>query len=196
MHPENVTAEPNGANVRQASQTNASNVNQQTELIEYYDVDDAPTATDTIYPNPDELLLRSNRHEYDYAAEWSEQNKRATAKFSDLKEVDSGITEPDVVDALVHHNGEFRGKSIDFDGSSDDTANDDLADHNVIDNFMYIYYGSNMALRKNLGGSIIIVGTVLALAAQILTTVFTMLRNRYGHFYILHFKPSTHLAMK
>lgn len=141
-------------------------------------MDDAATATDTIYPNPDELLLRSNRHDYDYAGEWGEQNKRATAKFSQLKEIDSGITEPDVADALVHHNGEFRGKSIDFDGSPD-TANDDLADHNVIDNFMYIYYGSNMTLRKNLGGSIIIVGTVLALAAQILTTVFTMLRNRY-----------------
>lgn len=56
--------------------------------------------------------------------------------------------------------------------------NEDLRDHDIIDNIMYIYYGSNVTLRKSLGGSIIIAGTVFALAAQILAIVFTLLRNR------------------
>lgn len=172
---ENVTAPSNGDNLQPITiQSNGTNANTQPELIEYYDVDDAPVVTDTIYPNPDELLLRSNRHNYDYIADWNNRIKGVTAKFSELKETDSGSTSHE----FIHHITEFRGKSIDFDGTSDDINDADLRDHDLIDNFMYIYYGSNVTVRKNLGGSIIIVGTVFALAAQILTTVFTMLRNR------------------
>lgn len=60
----------------------------------------------------------------------------------------------------------------------DDIHNEDLREHDLIDNIMYIYYGSNVALRKSLGSNIIIVGTVFALAAQILAVIFTLLRNR------------------
>lgn len=74
----------------------------------------------------------------------------------------------------------FKGKSIDFNirHTMEELRNEDLRDHDIIDNIMYIYYGSNVALRKSLGGSIIIVGTVFALAAQILAIIFTLLRNR------------------
>lgn len=76
--------------------------------------------------------------------------------------------------------GTFNGKSIDFNirHTMEELKNEDLRDHDIIDNIMYIYYGSNVALRKSLGGSIIIAGTVFALAAQILAIVFTLLRNR------------------
>ncbi|XP_037031888.1 uncharacterized protein LOC119071204 isoform X2 [Bradysia coprophila] len=56
--------------------------------------------------------------------------------------------------------------------------NDDLKEHDTIDNIMYIYYGSVGTMRKSLGGSIIIVGAVFALAAQILAIVLSLLRNR------------------
>lgn len=61
----------------------------------------------------------------------------------------------------------------------EDAKNDDLKAHDAIDNIMYIYYGSNNARRKSLGGSIIVVGTVFALAAQILAIVLSIIRNRW-----------------
>ncbi|KAJ6645726.1 Cadherin EGF LAG seven-pass G-type receptor 1, partial [Pseudolycoriella hygida] len=56
--------------------------------------------------------------------------------------------------------------------------NEDFKEHDTIDNIMYIYYGSVGSMRKSLGGSIIIVGAVFALAAQILAIVLSLLRNR------------------
>lgn len=44
---------------------------------------------------------------------------------------------------------------------------------------MYIYYGSSGAMRKSFGGSVIIVGAVFSLAAQILAIILSMLRNRF-----------------
>lgn len=83
----------------------------------------------------------------------------------------------------------FKGKSIDFNirHTMEELRNEDLRDHDIIDNIMYIYYGSNVALRKSLGGSIIIVGTVFALAAQILAIIFTLLRNRWVNGFYLFF---------
>lgn len=57
--------------------------------------------------------------------------------------------------------------------------NEDFKEHDTIDNIMYIYYGSVGTMRKSLGSSIIIVGAVFALAAQILAIVLSLLRNRY-----------------
>lgn len=57
--------------------------------------------------------------------------------------------------------------------------NEDFKEHDNIDNIMYIYYGSAGTMRKSLGGSIIIVGAVFSLAAQILAIVLSLLRNRY-----------------
>lgn len=50
----------------------------------------------------------------------------------------------------------FKGKSIDFNirHTMEELRNEDLRDHDIIDNIMYIYYGSNVALRKSLGGNI------------------------------------------
>lgn len=59
--------------------------------------------------------------------------------------------------------------------------NEDFKEHDTIDNIMYIYYGSVGTMRKSLGSSIIIVGAVFALAAQILAIVLSLLRNRYYH---------------
>lgn len=57
--------------------------------------------------------------------------------------------------------------------------NEEFKEHDTIDNIMYIYYGSVGTMRKSLGGSIIIVGAVFALGAQILAIVLSLLRNRY-----------------
>lgn len=54
----------------------------------------------------------------------------------------------------------------------------DFKEHDFIDNIMYIYYDTNDTTRKNLGGNIIIVGAVFALAAQILSIVIPLLNSR------------------
>lgn len=133
--------------------------------------------------------------------------KGVTTKFNELQEISNpieadGFEKTDsntFIDTNDHHDSVFRGKSIDFDATQQHTMhtmeelnNEDLRDHDIIDNIMYIYYGSNVALRKSLGGSIIIVGTVFALAAQILTIIFTLLRNRYYYYEYLMTKTVQH----
>lgn len=181
----------------------SNNSNSSPELIEYYDVDDASMAPDSIYPNPD-LIFNQN-------IPFIEMNKRlqmdvnkhrngGATKFNKLQELNNdpmdGIDEMkrivNTVDLITttktittttdanQMGKSFKGKSIDFNirHTTEELQNEDLRDHDIIDNIMYIYYGSNVALRKSLGGSIIIVGTVFALAAQILAIIFTLLRNR------------------
>ncbi|KFB34969.1 AGAP001562-PA-like protein [Anopheles sinensis] len=64
------------------------------------------------------------------------------------------------------------------DESSFDNLNNDMKGHDFIDNIMYIYYGTNGNLRKDLGGNVIVIGAVFALAPQILTTMILFLKNR------------------
>ncbi|XP_053670458.1 uncharacterized protein LOC128720788 [Anopheles nili] len=64
------------------------------------------------------------------------------------------------------------------DESSFDNLNNDMKGHDFIDNIMYIYYGTNGNLRKDLGGNVIVIGAVFALAPQILTTIIIFLKNR------------------
>ncbi|XP_052868266.1 uncharacterized protein LOC128274197 [Anopheles cruzii] len=64
------------------------------------------------------------------------------------------------------------------DESSFDNLNNDMKGHDFIDNIMYIYYGTNGSLRKDLGGNVIVIGAVFALAPQILTSMILFLRNR------------------
>ncbi|EAA01366.2 AGAP001562-PA [Anopheles gambiae str. PEST] len=64
------------------------------------------------------------------------------------------------------------------DESSFDNLNNDMKGHDFIDNIMYIYYGTNGNLRKDLGGNVIVIGAVFALAPQILTIIILFLRNR------------------
>lgn len=133
----------------------------------------------------------------------SDNGNSETTKFSELQELGESS---DLTNLIVNNKDDKSGtaqralalptaiakqdsgdrmKSIDFNSmhqhtfhTMEELKNEDLRDHDLIDNIMYIYYGSNVALRKSLGGSIIIVGTVFALAAQILAVIFTMLRNR------------------
>lgn len=52
----------------------------------------------------------------------------------------------------------------------DDSLSDiDLKDHDFIDNLMYVYYGSRNKISNNYGSEIMIVGSVLSCAAQLLT---------------------------
>lgn len=176
-----------------------NNSNSSPELIEYYDVDDVSTAPDAIYPVP-ESVFNQNRN--------GGVGGKATKfnKLQELSSPmgDDGISGKDgggnrggasgggdtAISSIdfdgrseIHEtieSGTFKGKSIDFNirHTMEELKNEDLRDHDIIDNIMYIYYGSNVALRKSLGGSIIIAGTVFALAAQILAIVFTLLRNR------------------
>ncbi|EDS33435.1 conserved hypothetical protein [Culex quinquefasciatus] len=64
------------------------------------------------------------------------------------------------------------------DDGSFDSLNNDMKGHDFIDNIMYIYYGTNGTLRKDLGGNVIVIGAVFALAPQILTAIILFLRNR------------------
>ncbi|XP_055612004.1 uncharacterized protein LOC129758516 [Uranotaenia lowii] len=66
---------------------------------------------------------------------------------------------------------------VDDDGSFD-SINNDMKGHDFIDNIMYIYYGTNGTLRKDLGGNVIVIGAVFALAPQILTAIILFLKNR------------------
>lgn len=59
-----------------------------------------------------------------------------------------------------------------------DSKDVDFKGRDLIDNIMYIYYGSNTTLKNSLGSSIVIGGSVLALAAQILCSILMVLRNR------------------
>lgn len=173
----------------------SNNSNSSPELIEYYDMDDVSTGPDAIYPDPDTIFNQKlpENHPFGESAAPPPRNtltktgKNVATKFNKLQELNSPI---DGIDDVKHiaietttetiDDGHFKGKSIDFNirHSMEELRNEDLRDHDIIDNIMYIYYGSNVALRKSLGGSIIIVGTVFALAAQILAIIFTLLRNR------------------
>lgn len=150
------------------------------ELIEYYDLDEITTVPEIIYPDPDAMFNSKKK-----------ENLKTASKELE-SEVTDGISEID-----WHHNDQrqqietkqrdaFNGAGGGNSGAGyqntfnrEDLKNEDLREHDIIDNIMYIYYGSSVALRKSLGGSIIIFGTVFALAAQILAVIFTLLRNRF-----------------
>lgn len=169
----------------------SNNSNQSPELIEYYEVDES-LAPDPIYPDPDSIFQQHLPEHFDpLDAPKTHRNsltKSGATKFNRLQEVNNPdgsddikqMTTVEMVTDASDVDKTFKGKSIDFNirHTMEELRNEDLRDHDIIDNIMYIYYGSNVALRKSLGGSIIIVGTVLALAAQILAIIFTLLRNR------------------
>lgn len=184
-----------------------NNSNSSPELIEYYDVDDVSPAPDAIYPDP-ESVFNQNRNgingksliatKFNKLQELSSPMGEGVSAKNEDKDGGDGNDNKDhgtgndaAISSIdfdarseIHEtvqSGTFNGKSIDFNirqHSMEELKNEDLRDHDIIDNIMYIYYGSNVTLRKSLGGSIIIAGTVFALAAQILAIVFTLLRNR------------------
>ncbi|EFA00913.2 adhesion G protein-coupled receptor E2 [Tribolium castaneum] len=60
----------------------------------------------------------------------------------------------------------------------DDSLSDtDLKDHDFIDNLMYVYYGSHNKNGHSYGPEVIIVGSVLSCAAQLLTIFFVLLKK-------------------
>lgn len=183
--------------------------NSNSELIEYYDVDDVSTAPDAIYPDPESIFNnnqnRNGAGKTMVATKFNKLQELSSPMGDDLnangdkddgngsggggggggkRRSDGAISSIDFdARSEIHEtieSGPFNGKSIDFNirHTMEELKNEDLRDHDIIDNIMYIYYGSNVALRKSLGGSIIIAGTVFALAAQILAIIFTLLRNR------------------
>lgn len=173
--------------------------NSSPELIEYYDADDVSIGPDTIYPDPDSLVETDENGFKSIARHHNNIGRSAaTTRFNALQELKTPIDEikenkfkgHSEATTLIDNNSGgyddgFKGKSIDFDAvpqhtlhTDNELNNGDLRDHDIIDNIMYIYYGSYLSHTKSLGGSIIIVGTVFALAAQILAIIFTLLRNR------------------
>lgn len=152
-------------------ETNKFLNNSNSELIEYYDTDDISSAPEVIYPDPDTVFNTKKK-----------ENQKSSPHLDDELLISSITTAVSSVDDTAmdinQKNNEYdsmQGHKLQF---HDDMKNEDLKEHDIIDNIMYIYYGSSVAMRKSLGGSIIIVGTVFALAAQILAIVFTLLRNR------------------
>ncbi|CAG9770693.1 unnamed protein product [Ceutorhynchus assimilis] len=61
----------------------------------------------------------------------------------------------------------------------DSLADPDLKDHNCIDNIMYVYYGGNGKNTKSYGTGIIIIGSVMSCAAQLLTLFCVLLKKYY-----------------
>lgn len=59
----------------------------------------------------------------------------------------------------------------------DSLADSDLKDHDFIDNIMYVYYGSQTRNVVTYGKEIIIIGSVLSCAAQLLTIFCVMLKK-------------------
>ncbi|KAK4873051.1 hypothetical protein RN001_015080 [Aquatica leii] len=59
----------------------------------------------------------------------------------------------------------------------DSLADTDLRDHDFIDNLMYVYYGSHNRNASSYGSEIIIIGSVLSCAAQLLTIFCVLLRK-------------------
>lgn len=59
----------------------------------------------------------------------------------------------------------------------DSLADTDLKDHDFIDNLMYVYYGSHIKNENTYGSEIIIIGSVLSCAAQLLTIFCILLRK-------------------
>ncbi|XP_068917913.1 putative adhesion G protein-coupled receptor E4P [Tenebrio molitor] len=60
----------------------------------------------------------------------------------------------------------------------DDSLSDtDLKDHDFIDNLMYVYYGSHNKSGGNYGPELIITGSVLSCAAQLLTIFCVLLKK-------------------
>lgn len=159
------------------------------ELIEYYDLEEVTSAPEIIYPDPDTLLNIKKK-----------ENLKSAAIPSDTKLSDSDTGDIDSREQSITINRDNGVGGVDNDVGSivgggvggpindpvnyhhmlsiADLKNQDLREHNMIDNIMYIYYGSSVTLRNGLGGSIIIMGTVIALAAQILAVIFAKLRNR------------------
>lgn len=139
------------------------------ELTIYdYDSDDVSSVPD-IFPDPDEMFKLQNANVFG-----DSDDESVTTKSDDDEPIATNAAATESYRHQYHDDLENGAKDVDF-----DRQNDDLREHDIIDNIMYIYYGSSVALRKSLGGSIvIIVGTVFALAAQILAIIFTLRRNR------------------
>lgn len=158
------------------------------ELTIYdYDLDDVSSVPD-IFPDPDEMV---NAKKFQNAKMFGEPDDDTVTIKSDEDEfIATTATATDSSRPQQPDDEASGANNVDFTLTfhmNDDRQNDDLREHDIIDNIMYIYYGSSVALRKSLGGSIIIiVGTVFALAAQILAIIFTLRRNRYSQLVFDH----------
>lgn len=155
--------------------TNASSSSQ--EATEFYDPDEQSIASDLIYPDPRSMVNVKNRQQQND----NNNNRKSSATSSTSADTISNkqmkkFAEMSATDRehFIRNIQTLRGNDI----TQEDIRNEDLKEHDIIDSIMYIYYGSNVTLKKNLGGSVIIAGTVFALAAQILAIVFFLLRNR------------------
>lgn len=156
------------------------------ELIEYYDLEGVTAPPEIIYPDPDTLLNIKKKEKF--KSELSNTKQFIDTVDSDSNEQLIGINREDGIGSVDNNAGSIirSGVGATFDDPANyhhmlnglDLKDQDLREHNMIDNIMYIYYGSSVTLRNGLGGSIIIMGTVIALAAQILAVIFAKLRNR------------------
>ncbi|XP_018327216.1 adhesion G protein-coupled receptor L3-like [Agrilus planipennis] len=62
----------------------------------------------------------------------------------------------------------------------DSLADSDLRDHNFIDNLMYVYYGPKNKNNNKYGPEVIVIGSVLSCAAQLLTIFCILLKRNQG----------------
>lgn len=87
-------------------------------------------------------------------------------------------------DSLILPNPEFVDSKYTVDRlqnvelPDDSLADTDLRDHDFIDNLMYVYYGSHNRNGGSYGSEIIIIGSVLSCAAQLLTIFCALLKKK------------------
>lgn len=164
------------------------------DFFDYYGLDDVSSAPD-VYPDPDiifdsdkklQLIELSNEKLAGVKNSNETTNKQNAISLIPPKKASTFVEKIHSQSMDIENGGQSIQRIRDYNSKrqqtfhlGEDIHNEDLREHDIIDNIMYIYYGSNVALRKSLGSNIIIVGTVFALAAQILAIVFTLLRNRY-----------------
>lgn len=137
-----------------------------------------------IYPDPEKLYQKVPRFE-EVAAVMN--NERDVQIGDDIMKLQASNF---VLGESSSSGGSIKSKSImksrgtsnknDVDYELMDSIDQDFKGHDLIDSIMYIYYGSNnnTALRTEVGGNIIVIGAVVALAAQILTIILLFLKNR------------------
>lgn len=162
----------------------------------YYDYDAldeesaSVTPPDVIYPNPDRLP----RKQQEVVPDQSAPSSSSSLELLEAQEIKSsnfvlrgispnsqkgGNSQAPAAPATMNNNRVIVRPNEAVDYELVEALDQDFKRHDLIDSIMYIYYGSNSgsALGKEVGGNIIVIGAVVALAAQLLTIIILFMKH-------------------
>lgn len=170
--------------------------------INYYDYDgldeESPsvTAPDVIYPNPDRLPRKPAVVPSSSSVEFEAQEIKSSnfvlrgistnsQTGGNGQVVAPGAPPPPGAAAAagtMNNNRVLVRPNEVVDYELVEALDQDFKGHDLIDSIMYIYYGANSgsALGKEVGGNIIVIGAVVALAAQLLTIIILFMKHRHS----------------